>query len=680
MMKLKSAMLAVAVAALPFALSSCSKNEQAAAPAGPYAYEQNFGEQSEITPRNVAQLGLAWFHEFDTDRGQYSLPVMADGVLYTSTAWSKVYAFDAKTGKLLWEHDPQVAHETMATSCCDAINRGVAVDQGRVYASTFDGRLLALDGKTGELLWSAQTFDIKQPYTITGAPRVAGNRVIIGNGGAEFGVRGYITAYDTTTGQKAWRFYTVPNAKGEADNEISDKVLAEKAAATWHDGGWQITGGGGTVWEGMAYDPQSGLFYFGVGNGNPHNYRHRSDSKGDNLFLTSIIAVKADTGEYVWHYQQNPGETWDYTATQAMTLADITIDGQVRKVIMQAPKNGFFYVLDRLTGELISAEPFVKVNWATGIDKTTGRPIEVPEARPAKGGHFDMSPGPLGGHGAQAWSFSPHTGLVYIPAQQMIHRYADGEWEYQPGHYNIGYDLSSAAAATPETLAEARKAMWGELVAWDPVAQKARWRVKHPWFLNGGTHATAGGLVFQGTSEGKFHAYDARDGALLWSYEVGTGIMAAPVSYEMDGVQHLALMAGYGGPSAFVGGLTPMQPRRPGRLLVFRLGGDAVAPAYPAEMRAPPFDASVTSDGDVKAGGLVYAANCVPCHGPAALSRFQADLLRSPFMASREGLLGVLGKGSEVHRGMPAFGDILSVTDIENIRAYVIDRARQEKP
>ncbi len=665
---------------LPLALAACSGGNKAEAPLAPAAHEQRFGAASEITPDNVSELGLAWYHQFETDRGQQAIPVVRDGVLYTVTDWSIAFAFDAKTGEKLWSFDPQVSHDRMATACCDAVSRGLAVDKGKVFLAAYDGRVIALDAKSGKQLWSEQSFiDTSKPYSITGAPRIAGNRVIIGNGGAELGVRGYITAFDTETGKKAWRFFTVPNPTGKPDGEISDRVLAEKVDASWSEGAWKVTGGGGTVWDGMAYDPETDLFYFGVGNGNPHNYQIRSGGKGDNLFLSSIVAVKGSTGEYVWHYQQTPGETWDYTATQPIMLADLTIGGKPRKVIMQAPKNGFFYVLDRTTGELLSADPFTAVNWAKGVDLKTGKPIEVPEARMPKG-YFDMIPGPLGGHGAQNWSYSPGTGLVYIPAQHMMHRYAIGKWTYRPGHFNIGYDLSSAAQATPEALTKARENVWGELVAWDPVARKARWKVKHKWFYNGGTLATGGNVVFQGSSDGTFNAYDATNGKKLWSYSAGNGIIAAPVSYEIKGTQYIAIMVGYGGPSAFVGGLTPLQPRRPGRLLVFALDGKAQAPAYSAEVRAPPLDASVTSKGDVKAGAVSFAQNCVPCHGPAALSRYQADLLRSGFMTSPAALHGVLANGTEKHRGMPPFTGVLSATEIENIRAYIIDRARKEKP
>jgi quinohemoprotein ethanol dehydrogenase len=368
------------------------------------SYGRTYDEQREspltkINPENIKSLGLAWYAEFDTNRGQHATPVVVDGVLYTTTNFSKVFAFDVKTGQQKWAYDPQVPGETAFKACCDTVNRGVAVYEGKVFVGSLDGRLIALDAATGKVIWSVVTVDQSKPYTITGAPRVVKGKVLIGNGGAEYGVRGYLSAYNVKDGALAWRFYTTPNPEGKPDGAASDKVLAEKAAQTWGDGKWKTSGGGGTVWDAMAYDPELDLLYFGVGNGSPWNHRIRSGGKGDNLFVSSIVAVKPDTGEYAWHYQTTPGDSWDYTATQHIMLADLTIDGQPRKVLMQAPKNGFFYVLDRATGALISAKPYIPmapenpkappgtpVSWSTGVvDMKTGRPVENPSARYAEG-------------------------------------------------------------------------------------------------------------------------------------------------------------------------------------------------------------------------------------------------------------------------------------------------------
>jgi len=379
--------------------------------------EQRFSPLDQINEANVAKLGIAWSARFDTARGQEATPIMVDGVLFVSTAWSKLYAYDAASGRELWRHDPQVPGRFGYSACCDVVNRGVAVADGRVFLGTIDGRLQALDTKKGKLLWSVQTTDQSKPYTITGAPRVFDGKVVIGNSGADLGVRGYVTAYDQATGRELWRFYTVPgDPAGPPDNAASDSVLKDKALPSWA-GQWYQYGGGGTVWDAIVYDPEFHALYIGVGNGSPWNRHVRSDGKGDNLFLSSIVALDPDTGAYKWHYQVNPGESWDYTATQPIMLATLKIDGRDRKVLMQAPKNGFFYVIDRETGKLISAKNFVPVNWATGIDLQTGRPNEVRNVRYDEGS-FTILPGPVGGHGWQPMAYSPQTGLVYVPARR----------------------------------------------------------------------------------------------------------------------------------------------------------------------------------------------------------------------------------------------------------------------
>ncbi|HET9160233.1 MAG TPA: PQQ-binding-like beta-propeller repeat protein, partial [Caulobacteraceae bacterium] len=333
--------------------------------------EQRFSPLDKVNAGNVGQLGLAWYAQFDTNRGQEATPLMIDGVLYTTTNWSKVYAFDAKTGKLLWSYDPKVDQNHGFHACCDTVNRGVAAWNGKLYVGTIDGRLIALNAKTGKEAWSVQTTPKDSSYTITGAPRVAKGKVFIGNSGAEYDVRGYLSAYDADSGKLIWRFYTIPNKDGKADGAASDNVLMGKAAKTWFGEGWKKTGGGGTVWDAITYDPQSNLVYFGTGNGTPWNRVLRSDGKGDNLFLSSIVAVNADTGQYAWHFQETPGEEWDYDSDQQIVLADLTIDGKPRKVIMHAPKSGFFYIIDRTSGELISAKPYAPVTWATNIDPAT---------------------------------------------------------------------------------------------------------------------------------------------------------------------------------------------------------------------------------------------------------------------------------------------------------------------
>ena len=641
--------------------------------------EQRFSPLTQINTKSVGGLGLAWSYEFDTDRGQEATPIVKDGVLYTTTAWSKVYAFDASTGALKWSYDPKVAGEKAFDACCDVVNRGVAVWGGKVYVAALDGRLIALDADTGAEAWSVQTTDTAKPYTITGAPRVIKGKVLIGNGGAEYGVRGYLSAYDAETGAMVWRFYTAPNPDGKPDGAASDAILAEKAAGTWFGEGWKATGGGATVWDSMAYDPKLDLLYVGVGNGTPWNHEKRSDGKGDNLFVSSILALKPDTGAYVWHYQTTPGESWDYTATQHMILSDLTIEGKSRQVLMQAPKNGFFYVLDRATGELISAEPFVPINWATGVDKATGRPIEAPGARYRDAPSLQI-PAPFGAHNWHPMAFNPQTGLVYIPAQVVPFAYVnDANYRHEPGAWNIGTDfLANALPDDAAQLAGLKAMVKGQLIAWDPVAQKARWTVEHPFFWNAGVLTTAGGLVFQGAAEGVFSAYDAATGAKLWSYETVNGVIAPPSTYEIDGEQYVALMVGYGGAGALSSpALLPDRSRLPGRLLVFKLGGKATTPAYDLPQVEPLNLTGVSSKGNATAGFSSYQQYCQVCHGSNASGRFLPDLKRSQMLLSAYNWSSVVLDGALAPRGMASFSRFLSPAEAENIRAYVLTEARK---
>ena len=640
--------------------------------------EQRFSPLTKINDKNVSQLGLAWFHEFDTDRGQEATPLIADGVLYTTTAWSKVYAFDAKTGALKWSYDPKVKGDKGFDACCDVVNRGVALWKGKVYVGALDGRLIALDAATGKEAWSVQTTDTSKPYTITGAPRVIKGKVLIGNGGAEYGVRGYLSAYDAETGKLAWRFYTTPNPEGKPDGAASDKVMAEKAAGTWFGEGWKKTGGGGTMWDAMAYDPQLDIMYVGVGNGSPWNHRLRSDGKGDNLFLSSILALKPDTGEYVWHYQTTPGETWDYTATQHIMLADLTIDGKPRKVLMQAPKNGFFYVLDRQNGQLISAKPYIGITWASGVDMKTGRPIENPEARFAKS-PATVIPAPFGGHNWHPMAFNPGTGLVYIPTHTVPAGYAnEPNHVHRQGTWNTGTDFLTSALPSDQAVLAAAKAMTkGTLVAWDPVAQKARWTVEQKFFWNAGILSTAGNLVFQGNGEGKFSAYDAANGKVLWSTDVGNGVVAPAATYEVDGEQYVAVMVGYGGAAPLAAQpFLKDGPRMPGRLMVFKLGGKAQAPAVEAPERALVDLAGVTSSGDAKRGFALYHQNCAVCHGPNAAGTYLVSLRQSPQLLSADSFKSVVIDGALAPRGMASFARFLSPKDAEDIRAYILSEAK----
>jgi quinohemoprotein ethanol dehydrogenase len=639
--------------------------------------EQRYSPLNLIDKGNVAQLGLAWALELDTDRGQEATPLVVDGVMYSTSAWSKVQAIDAATGRLLWQYDPEVPGETGTKACCDVVNRGVAVWQGRVYVGTLDGRLVAIDAQSGKAVWSVVTVDQNKKYTITGAPRIIKGKVLIGNGGAEFGVRGYVSAYDADSGKLAWRFYTVP---GDPSQPFEAPIL-QQAASTWKGEWWKL-GGGGTVWDSMAYDPQLNLLYIGVGNGSPWNQRLRSPGGGDNLFLSSIVALRPDTGEYVWHYQETPGESWDYTATQHIILADLEIGGQQRKVLMQAPKNGFFYVLDRETGKLISAQPYSTVNWATAIDPATGRPIENPDARYSDTGKpWFALPGPYGAHNWQPMSFSPQTKLVYIPAHDVPFAYADDpRFAVNPVAYNTGVDIMAASTPTdPAGLAQVLALVRGYLKAWDPIAQKEVWRVEQPGAWNGGVLSTGGGLVFAGNAAGDFSAFSADKGAKLWTFPVQTGVIAAPMTYMVGDQQYVAIVAGWGGVYALSAGEASRKgtlPENHSRVLAFRIGGNVKLPAVPP---AQPKAAPPPAFGDANVLGLgkaLYQGYCGVCHGEGAVAGgVLPDLRWSPLLASADGFKKPLLEGTRTKRGMPNFSQVLTPDFAEAIRAYVITRA-----
>jgi PQQ-dependent dehydrogenase (methanol/ethanol family) len=672
-------------------VNSSARAERSSAPAenewpsyGRDYSEQRFSPLSEVNIHTIKRLGLAWYYEFDTDHGQEATPLMTDGVLYTSTAWSKVLALDAKSGRRLWSFDPEVKRSRAGEFCCGVVNRGVALWKDRVYVGTLDGQLIALDAKTGKPVWRVDTVDQSKPYSITGTPRVFNGKVLIGNAGADLGCRGYISAYDAASGKQLWRFFVVPNPDGRLDGAASDQVLKAKAMQTWFGDGWKHTGGGGAVWDAIAYDSDTDRVYFGTGNGSPANRLERSDGKGDNLFVASIVAVRGDTGEYVWHYQTTPGDTWDFDATQPLVLADLMIGGESRKVLMQANKNGFYYVLDRLTGKLISAKQFVNITWATDVDMKTGRPVEIPGARYEKA-PSSLTPSFDGAHSWHSMAFSPQTGLVYIPVMNDGATFTrDDHYRYRPRRLNPGFALDDIMLPTDKEVLKAIKASNnGSLVAWDPVNQEARWVVKRTYYINGGTLATAGGLVFQGTTEGVFFAYDAADGRELWAYRTHNGIIAAPMSYAIDGKQYIAILVGYGGPAALAGSGTtlPAQSRLPGRLLVFKLDSATQAPAYNAVAPKPPLDLSnVASSGNATNGMHLYNYTCLQCHGPSGSSNYAAELRRSPIITSSQAFQSVVLDGALEERGMVSFADTLTPDKLEDIRAFLLQEACKAAP
>lgn len=638
---------------------------------------------TQINAQNVGQLGLAWYYDLDTHRGQESTPLFVDGTLYTTSAWSKVQAFDAVSGKLLWAYDPQVPGEAGAKACCDVVNRGVAYWGGKVFVGTLDGRLIAIDAKSGKPVWSTLTVDQSKGYTITGAPRVVKGRVLIGNGGAEFGVRGYLSAYDAETGKLVWRFYTVPGEPGVKDGAASDAILAT-ATSSWSGQWWKNGGGGGTVWDSLAYDPELDLLYVGVGNGSYWRRTLRSEGGGDNLFLASIVALRPETGEYVWHYQETPGDEWDYVATSHMILADLPIEGQTRKVLMQAPKNGFFYVLDRTNGKLISAEPYVPVNWAKGIDKTTGRPNFNPDADYAKTGKTWLAmPGALGAHDWMPMAYNPGTGYVYIPAYELGFPYvSDPDFKPKPKGVNLGVDLGALNLPDDPKVKEAvRKTVKGYLIAWDPKMQKEVWRVPQPSAWNGGVLSTSGNLVFEGNGGCEFAAFDASTGKKLWSYDVQTGVIAPPISWAKDGKQYITLVAGWGGAyPLLVGGLSwgekgPVPNRS--RVLTFSLGANGKLPDPTPEpqkpLQTPP---QFADQATIALGQKAYDRTCVVCHGSGAVSGGIApDLRYSVAISNKPYWDGVVSGGILSSKGMVSFKENFTPEEIEAIRAYVVSRA-----
>ena len=642
--------------------------------------EDRYSPLGSINKENISELGLAWAFDLGTSRGIETTPIVHDGLMYVTASWNIVYALDAKTGEQVWMFDPEVDKSRASVMCCDIVNRGVAIWGDKIFTGTIDGRLIALDAETGAKVWDVNTIDKTKPYSITGAPRIVKGKVIIGNGGAEFGVRGYVTAYDAKDGSIIWRFYTVP---GDPSKDPESPALA-KAIKTWNGEWWKL-GGGGTVWDSMAYDPDLDLFYIGVGNGSPWNQELRSPGGGDNLYLSSIVALRPDTGEYVWHYQTTPGETWDFTATQHMILADIEIDGATRKVIMQAPKNGFFYVLDRETGEFISAKNYVPINWATHVDPETGRPVEVEDARwPDKAPYLQL-PGPLGGHNWHPMSYNPDTGLVYIPAHEAPWVYASVEaLDVNEHAYNTGSNFIFGMLPDEEAMFRALASMVkGRLLAWDPVKQEAAWSFEHagPW--NGGVLSTAGDLVFQGTADAHFAAYNAQSGEQLWKFYSQTGIVAAPISYEIGGEQYVAVASGWGGiyPLAYGGPLPTGSAAKVGRILVFKLGADGELAPLPQEMNNPPAPPPATAPAETVAlGKQAYANLCVSCHGDQAMSSGLVPNLRhSAALGDAQAWNHIVREGERVNLGMANFSTELDQDTSEAIRAYVISEANSQR-
>jgi quinohemoprotein ethanol dehydrogenase len=632
--------------------------------------ETGFSRLNQITADNAGRLGLAWSLDLPGEASLEASPIMVDGLVYFTGAYSTVYAVRAVTGELVWKFEPKTwQHNPMKMNFGFGANRGAAYADGKIFSAAQDGRLFALDAKTGRMIWSVETTDPKDGRTITGAPRVFNGKVIIGQGGADFGMRGYVTAYDQATGQQVWRFYVVP---GSPEQNKGDPVM-EAAAKTWSGDFWKTNGGGGGPWDNITFDAELNRIYIGTANAYDYDPEKRSPGGGDNLYTASIVALDANTGKYVWHYQINPRDSWDFDCTQQMTLATLTIDGKRRKVLMQAPKNGFFYVLDRETGKVVSAGQIGKQTWAKGIDLKTGRPIEKPNIR-YENGPVIIYPSGVGAHGWMRMAYSPATGLVYVPTMQLGGRYFRGEPaddEVSVGGLVIGNHKEPGDGT-------------GKLVAWDPVTQMARWSVPNPTVWNGGVVATAGNVVFQGTADGWFTAYDARDGKQLWRAQAGMGIIGSPMTYSINGKQYVSILAGYGGTAGMYHEMNVgWKYTGPRRLLTFTLDGKAAMPTSPA----PTLQVNALDNPEEKldpaaiAGGKAIFMACAACHGKQTVSAGgpAPDLRESPIPLDPDAFFQVVHEGALMERGMPRFA-FFDRPKIEAIRQYIRSQARRALP
>ena len=638
--------------------------------------ETHYSPLTEINRQTIDRLGLAWSFDLSDYVFTASTPLAVDGTIYFAANFSEVHAIDARSGSLLWHYDPEVPKVAGAKLRGGWGARGLAFWKGKVYVGTQDGRLIALSAANGNPVWSVQTTKTDDQRYITGPPRVFDDTVIIGHGGSDYGpIRGYVTAYDTATGKQRWRFWIVP---GNPADGFENEAMA-MAAKTW-SGEWWKFGGGGATWNAMTYDPVFDRVYLGTGNGAPWNRKIRSPGGGDNLFLCAIVALDAHTGDYVWHYQTTPGESWDYNSSMDMTLATLEIGGKPRQVILHAPKNGFFYVIDRADGRLLSAEKIGRVTWAERIDLDTGRPIENPQARYPDGEAL-VWPSPHGVHNWHPQSYSPETGLVYVPTTNLPGLYTDRgvdlrHWQPSPGMVsNTGLSTINFPP-DPDVGSSA-------LIAWNPVTQRQAWTVPTPALVNGGTLATAGGMVFQGHSDGYFNAFDSRTGEALWRFDAQAGIVAPPITFNAGGGQYVAVMSGQnGGPAAYNAGHNHWQAgTQPSRLLVFKLDAKSTLAPMPRPEPVQVIDNPALAINEPLAarGSVLFGNNCLGCHGPGAVSGGGApDLRASAIPFDRAAFSEVLREGSRVARGMPRFAEFDDAS-LDALRHYIRQRARESR-
>jgi len=633
--------------------------------------ESSYSRLEQINISNIGKLGLAWSLDLPGEVSLEATPLEVDGTIYFTGSEAKAYAVDARTGEIKWTYDPQVwKHNPDKMHFSFGANRGMAYENGKVFAAGLDGRLFALDAKTGKELWVADSIPAGMLNVSTGAPRVMNGKVIIGNGGADFGSRGFVTAFDANTGKQLWRFFITP---GSPEQNKGDSAM-EAAAKTWGPDFWKHTGGGGTAWNGMTFDPELDRVYIGTGNSGPYDPNLRDPNGGDDLYNVSIVALDAKTGKYIWHYQENQRDCWDYKSTPNIIMATVPINGQPREVLLHAPTNGFFYVLDRKTGKLLN-EPgkTTDITWAKDIDLKTGRPNEYPNIR-YETGETNLWPGSIGGHNWQAMSYDPKTGLVYIPVHQIGVRFS------RHGGSENGFNVMGLSV---EPIVERPGDGHGYLLAWNPVTQKEVWRVQHPGLWNGGTLATAGGLVFQGTADGYFKAYDAKTGKEVWKFDAGLGIIGAPMSYSIDGRQYVSILVGYGGTAAAYGHFMDMGykfGRQPRRLLTFAMGGDkTLPPKSPPDFTVHALDDPTykLDEADVVAGRAL-SVQCAACHGVGLQSTGTPgpDLRESAIALKLDSFTTLLKSGALLEQGMPRFQQ-LTDEQIRQLYAYVRAKARE---
>lgn len=667
-------------------------------------YDSHYSRLKDIDSGNVARLGLAWSYDLGTNRVQESTPVVIDGVMYASGNLGRVYALDATTGKAIWTFEPEVDMQVNRSACCDQANRGLAVANGKVFVGSLDGKLYALDAKTGKTLWSVDTIvDHSRGYTITGAPDVAGDLVVIGNAGAEYDTRGYVTAYRVSDGGQAWRFFTVPRDPKSGPQENPE---LNEALKTWDpDSRWDI-GGGGTVWDAINYDPKFDTVYIGVGNGGPYPISRRSPKGGTNLYLSSIVALDRKTGRVKWHYQETPGDSWDYTATQPMVLTDMEIDGKVRPVILHAPKNGYLFVLDRETGKPLRINGLVRTNWAKGFDLKTGTPNLTPQDSEYWKGPKIIFPASAGARNWYPAAYDPARKLYFAAVLDMGNlmftmppdKAGDPR---RPRALNVGTtliftpNLQHVLPTLPAPLRAQVEALpawkWvkekpyaSEMRAIDPLTGKARWTVPmEGWQDRTGVLSTASGLIFHGGIGGKFMVRDADTGKLLKDIQTGSSIMAAPMTYRVKGVQYVAVATGFGGGgwSYVPGYAAAYRNGNANRILVFRIDGGPVpqpTPLPPMEVAPePPAQAAGVTPATIARGQALFFENCAICHSNQL--RSTAPDLRRMQPGTHQVFQKIVREGLLLANGMPRWDDILSTQDADAIHAYLIDKQRETR-